>query len=238
MQLRLPWPLTRERRQAPAPPTVLVGGLSLPLDIRRHHWARRYVLRVTPEGRVRLTVPRRASVAAGVRFANSQTSWISREWDRLQRSAAWGEGTPVWFRGESLTLKAGESILRLGVWTVPSSERADARSRVEEWMRTVGASELPTRARTLAAERGLTPGRIAVRDQRSRWGACSARKTITLNWRLVQMPPTVADYVILHELAHLKHPNHSRRFWREVNVICPWWRDAERWLRTHGRELL
>ena len=59
-----------------------------------------------------------------------------------------------------------------------------------------------------------------------------------LNWRLIQMPPAVADYVILHELVHLEHPNHSRRFWRGVERVCPEWRAAERWLRRHGRELL
>jgi predicted metal-dependent hydrolase len=79
---------------------------------------------------------------------------------------------------------------------------------------------------------------VRVRDQQSRWGACSGKGAITLNWRLVQMPPDVADYVMLHELAHLRQPNHSRRFWREVDRLCPSWRDAERWLRAHGRELL
>jgi predicted metal-dependent hydrolase len=80
--------------------------------------------------------------------------------------------------------------------------------------------------------------RVTVRDQRSRWGACSAKGAITLNWRLVQMPPEVADYVMLHELAHLRQPNHSRKFWREVAAICEHWRAAEQWLRRHGKELM
>jgi predicted metal-dependent hydrolase len=79
---------------------------------------------------------------------------------------------------------------------------------------------------------------VSVRNQRSRWGACSPSGMITLNWRLIQMPLSVADYVILHELTHLDHPNHSRRFWRAVAASCPWWRQAEAWLRRHGKELL
>ena len=79
---------------------------------------------------------------------------------------------------------------------------------------------------------------VSVRNQRSRWGSCSTRGTIALNWRLIQMPPDVSDYVILHELAHRRQPNHSTRFWREVEALCPWWREAERWLRKHGKELL
>ena len=79
---------------------------------------------------------------------------------------------------------------------------------------------------------------MSVRNQRSRWGACSPRRVITLNWRLVQMPPSASDYVILHELMHLRQAIHSRRFWREVDQVCSWWREAERWLRRYGREIL
>jgi predicted metal-dependent hydrolase len=79
---------------------------------------------------------------------------------------------------------------------------------------------------------------VAVRNQRSRWGTCSPARKISLNWRLIQMPPEVSDYVILHELMHLRQPNHSRKFWREVAGVCPWWREAERWLRQYGRSLI
>ena len=98
--------------------------------------------------------------------------------------------------------------------------------------------ELPARCLALAAQCRLSVSRVSVRNQRSRWGACSSRGVITLNWRLLLMPPSVSDYVIFHELMHLKQPNHSRRFWREVDASCAWWREAERWLRKHGRELL
>ena len=99
-------------------------------------------------------------------------------------------------------------------------------------------AELPARCLDLSATCGLPVTRVYVRNQRSRWGACSPKRVITLNWRLIQMPPEVSDYIIIHELMHLKQPNHSRRFWREVDAACSWWRAAERWLRTHGRELM
>ena len=73
-----------------------------------------------------------------------------------------------------------------------------------------------------------------MRNQRSRWGSCSRRGTISLNWRLVQTPAYVRDYLVLHELAHLKEMNHSRRFWREVERLCPGFREAERWLKQHA----
>ena len=110
--------------------------------------------------------------------------------------------------------------------------------RSEARFRGLAAAELPARCHELAREAGVKVSKISVRDQRSRWGACSAQRVITLNWRLVQMPRAVADYVIFHELVHIHHPNHSRRFWREVDRVCKWWRDSERWLKKHGRELL
>jgi len=77
-----------------------------------------------------------------------------------------------------------------------------------------------------------------VGSQRTRWGSCSPSGRVSLNWRLVQMPPPVRDYVLLHELAHLKHPDHSSRFWREVERLCPWYREARAWLGEHGGRAL
>ena len=112
------------------------------------------------------------------------------------------------------------------------------RDATERHFRARATLELPARCAHLAAVHGLTVARVSVRNQRSRWGACSSRGVITLNWRLIQMPPSVSDYVILHELMHMRQPNHSRRFWREVESVCAWWRDAERWLKKYGREIL
>ena len=98
----------------------------------------------------------------------------------------------------------------------------------------MAATELPERCRALARESRVSFTSVSVRNQKSRWGACSPTRAITLNWRLIQMPPPVSDYVILHELSHVRHPNHSHRFWHEVERVCGWWKDAERWLRRHG----
>ena len=85
-----------------------------------------------------------------------------------------------------------------------------------------------------AAVHQLPVRRITVRNQRSRWGSCSRRGTISLNWRLIQAPPFVRDYLILHELSHVREMNHSPRFWREVERVCPDYETAERWLKQHS----
>ena len=89
----------------------------------------------------------------------------------------------------------------------------------------------------LAAHHGVTVTRVSVRDQRSRWGACSSRGSITLNWRLILVPPFVREYVMVHELMHRRALNHSRRFWRHVAAACPRYQEARRWLLTEGRRL-
>ena len=85
-----------------------------------------------------------------------------------------------------------------------------------------------------AQQHGLKVQRIVVRNQKSRWGSCSPRGTISLNWRLIQAPEFVSIYMILHELMHLKKMNHSPKFWREVEAVCPSFREAERWLKQHS----
>ena len=237
VQMRLPW---SEPAKGPRVRQLSIAGREIPVTIARHRLARRYVVRVSPDGDVRLTVPRGASLAGGFAFAARQADWIAREMDRhRQRHAPWADGSRTWFRGELVPIGVAGSRATLGPEVIPlRSPKDDVRAAVEARLRSLAADELPRRCLALARTTGVHVGRVSVRNQRSRWGACSPAGLITLNWRLIQMPPSVSDYVMFHELAHVKHPNHSRRFWREVERVCVWWRDAEKWLRKQGRELL
>ena len=98
----------------------------------------------------------------------------------------------------------------------------------------LAATEFPSRVCELAKAHQLTVRRVAVRNQKSRWGSCSRRGTISLNWRLIQTPPFVRDYIILHELMHLRQMNHSARYWREVERVCPSYAAAEQWVKQHS----
>ncbi len=101
-----------------------------------------------------------------------------------------------------------------------------------------GALQLVTDlAERAAPALGVSYGRIAIRDQRTRWGSCSSRGTLSFNWRLVLAPLAVADYVVVHELCHLREPNHSPGFWRLVEARRPGYREPRRWLAEHGWEL-
>jgi predicted metal-dependent hydrolase len=110
-------------------------------------------------------------------------------------------------------------------------------AHVEKELKAQAQRELPPQLLTLAAAHGLTVNRITIRDQRSRWGSCSAKAHIALNYRLMLMPPEVREYILIHELMHIRQADHSRAFWRHVEAACPGFRDAERWLRKHGPSL-
>ena len=104
---------------------------------------------------------------------------------------------------------------------------------VERELRGRAKAELPARLLELARQHGIAVSRVSVRNQRWRWGSCSPNGHICLNWRLVQMPEWVRDYVIVHELMHVKRMDHSQKFWRLVARACPDYQSARAWLRAH-----
>jgi hypothetical protein len=218
----------------------------VPLRLARNLRARRYILRLNPDGSARVTVPRGGSVAEAIQFACRNAAWIEKESLRLaarpSRPKAWPLGTEILFRGQLVRLEAGANgqsgFVCFGQESLPVPDAAgDLRPAVERRLRALASLELPARALELASIHRFPVRRVSVRNQRSRWGSCSRRGTVSLNWRLVQAPFLVRDYLILHELAHLREMNHSSRFWFEVARLCPQFAEARRWLKEHS-ELL
>jgi predicted metal-dependent hydrolase len=174
--------------------------LNLQIDFVRHPRARRYVIRVRPDGSVRVTVPRWGSRRHAEQFAEQQADWIERQ----RRDVEERRQTAV--------------------------ERSPAELKE---LRTRAARELPTRLRELAQQHGLGVAKVSIRNQRWRWGSCSPKGHICLNWRLVLMPDAVRDYVIIHELMHLRRLDHSPTFWKLVAAACPDFEAARDWLRIN-----
>jgi hypothetical protein len=193
MQLDLP--LLRAPLRADADPDAVTVVLV------RHRTARRYILRLLDDGRLRVTLPRWGSKREAQAFVERSADWI-----RTQRQR-WSARRPAAARPDEAILRARAS------------------------------KELPAALLALAAAHEISVTRVSVRNQRSRWGACSARGAITLNWRLVLVPDFVREYVLVHELMHRRELNHSRRFWRHVAAACPRYDEARHWLRTEGQRL-
>lgn len=233
MQLDLPF-LRAEPR--PAAPEV---------HFVRMRRAKRYIIRVQPDGSVRVTIPRGGSRREAESFFARHRRWADGERSRVlavHAPAQWVEGDEILLRGERVPLR----VERGGgaPWLIVGTERArlrdvpiDLRRVAEDCLRAAARRELIPRLHELASAHCLDVSRVTIRNQRSRWGSCSRAGVIALNFRLVQAPPDVRDYVLLHELMHLRQQNHSRRFWRLVEAAFPDFRAAERWLRTDGRSL-
>ncbi len=225
---------------------ILVNGATVKIVFARHPRAKRYRLTLRRDGTARCTIPRRGTVVEAHRFVARCHDWLAgrllAESKRPKPNAVWRVGSPVWFRGETFPLSLAPSGDRLvlgdAVFPMPRVAAENLRPHVERRLRLLASVELPFRVRELASLHGLTFRSVSVRNQRSRWGSCSPRHLISLNWRLVQTPASVRDYIILHELAHTRHLNHSARFWAEVARICPGHDEAERWLKSRGEELL
>jgi predicted metal-dependent hydrolase len=180
--------------------------MNIPLEFVRHPRARRYVIRVRPDGTVRVTLPRWGSRREAQHFADQQHAWIERQ--RLRALNERKTSVPAYTAGEL----------------------AQLRSRAR--------AELPAQLHQVAGEHGLTVSRVSVRNQRWRWGSCSPNGHICLNWRLILMPPPVREYVLIHELMHLRRLDHSPAFWKLVAAACPTYQESRRWLRTEGTSML
>jgi predicted metal-dependent hydrolase len=204
--------------------------------------ARSYRLTLRKDGVAVATIPVRGTEAEARAFVQQHQPWLDRARARQARrpraAEVWAVGTPVLWRGELTEIRdtGGEKptvCLAADVFRVPALE-GDLRPTLEAHFARRGKIELPARTWELSAITGVDVKQVTVRNQRSRWGSCSANGTISLNWRLVQTPETVRDYIIYHELMHLREMNHSDRFWRRVAEVCPGWREAERWLKQNG----
>ena len=217
-------------------------GRRIPLLFSRHPRARRYLLRLRPDGSARVTIPRGGSLAEGKRFAERNLNWLERQWEKVCAKAStpkgWTLGTDLLWRGGWTKIEASpdgdNSVIRLGdeVISVPQVE-GDLRRTITAHLWRLATRELPARVLEFAALHQLPVRRVTVRNQSSRWGSCSRRGTISINWRLIQTPPFVRDYIILHELMHLRQMNHSARFWQEVERVCPAYETAEHWLKQN-----
>jgi predicted metal-dependent hydrolase len=165
----------------------------------RHRRARRYLLRVDPDGRVRVTIPRGGSRREADAFARRNRAWIDAQLSRVRPPAVSAEAQRRW--------------------------RAQAKA------------VLPERLYELAVRHQCVVKAVSIRSQRTRWGSCGRNGHISLNWRLMLMPHWVRDYVLIHELMHLKRLDHSPKFWRLVEAACPDYRAARQWLRANGPAL-
>ena len=172
----------------------------------------------------------------------AETLFVRHRWARRYILRVLDDGTlrvtlPRW----GSKREAQAFVERSGAWITAQLLEQQSRPRVvhpdEAVLRKRASKELPPQLLALAKAHDIVVTRISIRNQRSRWGACSASGSITLNWRLMLVPDFVREYVMIHELMHRRELNHSKRFWKHVAAACPRYRDARTWLLSEGHQL-
>lgn len=196
-------------------------------------------------------VPRGCSLAAADEMVAAKAGWVVDKYVRYVEkarsavAAPLGSGSVVRYLGRDLRLVScrdsaaggrvevkGDELL---VWAQEGDEPLG--SALEAWYRNQAAAVIKRKVDALAAALSLRYKGLIIRGQRTRWGSCSQKGTLSFNWRLIMAPEPVLDYVVIHEVAHLREMNHTRRFWELVAEWCPSWRENKRWLNDHGAEL-
>lgn len=218
-----------------------IDGFEFKIE-KSKRYSKKVSLRIDKDGRVVLTFPWRISEKEALNLVR----------DNLQKIKA-----SVQIFSEQFVYNGGDTLLYLGVprkivfdssVLVPFSYNMDkfvlnpryvdnVYVLARRWLVKKAEEYLPKRLMELAQKLGVRYKKVQVRDVRSRWGSCSSKGTISLNWRLIMAPIDVIDYVLIHELAHIVHPNHSKYFWRYVATFCPDYKLHRSWLRKNGQHL-
>lgn len=226
---------------------VLPESLLLPHGETRVLWrrsarARRISLRIEPrEGQVIVTLPARATQSAGRALLLQHAGWVAERLARLPGAVSFADGAMFPLDGTPVRIvhaPARRGVrLEGGMLEVGGAAEFLPR-RVTDWLRATARRQLGTAAMAKAGGAGLRVRRVVVRDTRTRWGSCTADGTLMFSWRLAMAPAAVQDYVVGHEVAHLRHMDHSPRFWALVATLTAHRAEATRWLLQSGAGLM
>jgi predicted metal-dependent hydrolase len=233
-------------RQLAGRELLRIDGDAVPVTLRLNPRARRLIVKVHPTtGEVTVVAPSQRALNHALAFARSESDWISKRLAHVPKPVPLGLGARIPVRGAmhviaaderarapvSLDLENGEPVIRV------SGKSEHAPRRVLDFLKREARDACEARALVYARQLGVTPSRITVRDTASRWGSCSAARAISFSWRLILAPDFVRDYVVAHEVAHLREMNHGPRFWRLVESLGADLAGAQTWLKEHGRAL-
>ena len=207
---------------------------------RRSARARRMTLRVPRDGGpVLLTLPVHVPLAQGAAFAESKARWLLDATGRRPRPSIVRHGAVMPVMGQNLTLTpAAVRAARIDGDALLLPAGRPAGPVVQAFLKHHAADRLRAACDRHAATLGRGYRALVLRDTRSRWGSCTAEGRLMFSWRLAMAPPAVLDYVAAHEVAHLRHMDHSPRFWAVVAALSPGHHDERAWLRQNGAGLM
>ena len=221
---------------------LAIEGRDVEVSVRLNPRARRLIVKVHPStGEVSVVAPSQRALDRALEFARGQKDWIARQLSRVPAPVPLALGARVPVRGIDHVVREGESG-RGAVWLEDGTIRVAGHRehharRILDFLKREARRELEARTLAHAARIGLQHRRITVRDTASRWGSCSAGRSLSFSWRLILAPSFVLDYVVAHEVAHMREMNHGPKFWRIVQELAGDVRRPQKWLQDHGAAL-
>jgi len=231
-------------------PTLFYGEHQIPYTLKSSRRRRTLALQVNHLQQVTVLAPQRLSVPSIDRFLQARADWVIKklhyfaEVGRQYPAKQYTQGESFLVRGKPCRLevlvdpayrrskveRAGETL----VVRVRSCERVEA--AVRRWFKGEAAALAQEAVSRLAPKLGVYPKLIRIANQKRRWGSCSSRGHLRFNWRIAMMPEPIADYVVIHELAHMRVANHSAKFWSAVQTVLPDYKPRRSWLRANGMQ--
>ena len=218
------------------------------VDVERTNRKKTVSFQVGP-GRVRVIAPKRLADREIRRLLEKREPWI-REQLLFQQSRPkpkeFVSGEPFTYLGKTYPLRVFDGVpegvklkngrLSVSIPRLPAGSDASQgiREQLMTWYWNSAERYLRKKTRARARALGVTPKSVSVKNYKSRWGSCSVRGDIHYNWQIIMAPPGIVDYVIVHEVCHLRHLNHSRDFWNCVESQFPAHRDCRNWLKANG----
>jgi predicted metal-dependent hydrolase len=224
------------------PESLEIEGRALPVEWRRNPRARRMILRVDSSGGgLQLTLPPGASEGQAADFLERHHGWIAARLKKLPETIPFAPGAAVPVLGIPHRIQPAPWARR-GVWRESgllyvSGTAEHLARRVGDYLKAEARRACSARALEKATAIGAKITRVSVRETRSRWGSCSSSGSLSFSWRLILAPEAVLDYVVAHEVAHLRHLDHSPAFWRLVAELAPDFEAQRRWLKREGAGL-
>ena len=235
-------PLRRRLKRLAQGQILALDDRRIPLIYKKNSLAHRIILRLDQSaGNIVVVLPRRASRAQGRRFAYTNRSWIRERLNLLPEGIPFAPGKLLPFLGEPHRIRHRPKA-RGVVWCADGEIHVAGRlehlaRRVEDWLKLEARREIAEVAHAKAALLGKAVKRVRIRDPKTRWASCSGSGELAFSWRLMLAPKFVLDYVVAHEVAHLREMNHGPRFWRLVAELTRDVKKARGWLADHGLEL-
>jgi len=207
---------------------------------------RTIALEVTPQATLVVRAPHRVPEVYIEAMIREKSAWIQKKLAEMRaRPQApvreYGEGEVFWFLGRpyplSFTDDGSREIVRSDRLCVPRTFQPDIRHAIRCWYVEEAKKEIHARCMYFSMMTGYAPASLRITDARTRWGSCTYKGGLNFSWRLVQAPLSIVDYVIVHELVHLRQHDHSKRFWEKVEALMPDYRERREWLRENERLL-